>query len=73
MQNIKRCPFCGSSPTTEFLATQINGTDCIIFKIVCPICGIEKEQIIKNFAHDFIDIERSMNDVIDNWNQRFEE
>lgn len=71
MNELKRCPFCGSIPGTEVRVTQMGGgTDHVDFSIVCE-CGIYKTVRLKIARTAvFLDVEKAMQDVQNAWNQR---
>lgn len=72
MEVLKRCPFCGSVPTTEVRVTQMGGgEDHIDFSIVCDDCGVSKTarlKIKKNCI--FFDVTKSMEKAMEAWNRR---
>ena len=75
MSDLKRCPFCGSLPTTEVMVTQMGGqTDNVDFCVVCSECGTSKMvrlRIAKKAV--FMDVEKAMEQAIEAWNQRAEQ
>lgn len=75
MDEIKRCPFCGSSPRTEVSVTKMGGTeDHVDFSIHCTDCGVRKTVRLKIVGYaNFIDVDKAVSDVIKAWNQRIEE
>lgn len=75
MDELKRCPFCGTSPRTEVRVTKMGGAeDQIDFSIHCINCGISKTVRLKIVAYaNFIDVDKAESDVINAWNQRAEE
>lgn len=68
----KKCPFCGSVPTTEVRVTQMGGgEDHIDFSIVCEECGTSKTSRLKiKKTCKFFDIKFAMGDVLEAWNRR---
>lgn len=75
MDELKRCPFCGTSPRTEVRVTKMGGTeDQVDFSIHCTNCGVSKTVRLKIVAYaNFIDVDKAESDVINAWNQRAEE
>ena len=74
MSELKRCPFCGSLPTTEVRVTQMGGdTDNVDFSVVCSTCGTFKTVRLKiKKKAVFIDVENAMLQAIEAWNKRAE-
>ena len=72
MDDLKRCPFCGSLPRTEvFVSKMGGGEDHVDFAIHCTDCGVTKTVRLKIRAYaNFIDVEKSMEEVITAWNHR---
>lgn len=68
----KKCPFCGSVPTTEVRVTQMGGgEDHIDFSIVCKECGVSKtSRLVIKKTCTFFDIKNAMGDVLEAWNRR---
>lgn len=75
MDELKKCPFCGTSPRTEVRVTKMGGTeDQVDFSIHCTNCGIYKTVRLKITVYvNFIDVDKAISDVIAAWNQRIEE
>lgn len=75
MDELERCPFCGTLPRTEVRVTKMGGTeDQIDFSIHCTNCGVIKTVRLKIVAYaSFIDVNRAQEEVIKAWNQRIEE
>ena len=75
MDELKRCPFCGTSPRTEVRVAKMGGgEDQIDFSIYCTNCGIDKTVRLKIAAYaNFIDVNKAQAEVIKAWNQRIEE
>lgn len=75
MDELERCPFCGTLPRTEVRVTKMGGTeDQIDFSIYCTNCGVMKTVRLKIVAYaSFIDINRAQEEVIKAWNQRMGE
>ena len=75
MNELKRCPFCGTSPRTEVRVTKMGGTeDQVDFSIYCTNCGVNKTVRLKIVAYaSFVDVDKAESDVINAWNQRAEE
>lgn len=75
MDELKRYPFCGTSPRTEVRVTKMGGTeDQVDFSICCTNCGINKTVRLKITGYaDFIDVDKAQAKVIEAWNQRIEE
>ena len=74
MSELKRCPFCGSLPTTEVKVTQMGGdTDNVDFSVVCVNCGTFKTVRLKIAKKAvFMDVEKAMSQTIEAWNKRVE-
>ena len=72
MTTPKKCPFCGSVPTTEVRVTQMGGgEDHIDFSIVCKECLASKTARLKiKKSCTFFDIKGAMGDVLEAWNRR---
>ena len=75
MDELERCPFCGTLPRTEVRVTKMGGTeDQIDFSIYCTNCGVTKTVRLKIVAYaSFIDVNRAQEEVIKAWNQRMGE
>lgn len=75
MDELKKCPFCGTSPRTEVRVTKMGGAeDQIDFSIHCTNCGIDKTVRLNITAYaDFTDVNKAQAKVIEAWNQRIEE
>lgn len=75
MDELKRCPFCGTLPRTEVSVTKMGGNeDHVDFTIHCTNCGINKTVRLKIVAYaSFIDVDKAQVEVIKAWNQRAEE
>lgn len=75
MNELKRCPFCGTSPRTEVRVAKMGGgEDQIDFSIYCTNCGIDKTVRLKIAAYaNFTDVNKAQAEVIKAWNQRIEE
>ena len=75
MDELKRCPFCGTSPRTEVRVAKMGGgEDQIDFSIHCTNCGISKTVRLKIATYaNFIDVNKAQAEVIEAWNQRIEE
>ena len=75
MDELKRCPFCGTSPRTEVRVAKMGGgEDQIDFSIYCTNCGIDKTVRLKIATYaNFIDVNKAQAEVIKAWNQRIEE
>ena len=70
-KGLKRCPFCGTEPTTAINLSKCGGGELRLkFSVVCPNCktskGFVREVEGENFGR-YIDI---MADVINIWNRR---
>lgn len=74
MDELKRCPFCGTSPRTEVRVTKMGGTENQVdFSIHCTNCEISKTVKLKIVAYaNFIDVNKAQTEVIEAWNQRIE-
>lgn len=72
MDELKRCPFCGSLPRTEIEITKKGGCeDHVDFRIHCAECGVYKSVRLRINAYcHFVDAENAMNSVIELWNRR---
>lgn len=72
MNDLKRCPFCGTAPVTQVEVTQMGGNEDIIdFSVKCPQCGIRKTMRLKiKQTACFLDAEVAMQKVISAWNMR---
>ena len=75
MDELKRCPFCGTSPRTEVRVAKMGGTeDQVDFSIYCTNCGINKTVRSKIVTYaNFTDVNKAQAEVIEAWNQRTEE
>lgn len=75
MSDLKRCPFCGSLPSTEVMVTQMGGnTDNVDFSVVCPECGTHKTVRLKIAKKAyFMDVDKAMEDAVKAWNKRADE
>ena len=74
MEELKRCPFCGSIPTTFVQITSMGGgTDAADFAVRCTECGTSKTIRLK-IGPDchFIDVEAAMSKAEAAWNRRAE-
>lgn len=74
MSELKRCPFCGASPRTEIMVSQMGGgEDKVDFSIRCPDCGTAKTVRLTIHGYvNFVDADIAMDDVTKAWNQRAE-
>ena len=72
MSELKRCPFCGSTPTTRVIIASFGGnTDKLNFSIECEKCGVSKGVSLGfPFSANFTDVEKSMENVKKIWNTR---
>ena len=72
MNDIKRCPFCGSFPTTEVRVTQMGGgEDHIDFTVKCLGCDTYKTVRLKiNKTCMFFDVRNAMSEALGAWNRR---
>ena len=72
MADLKRCPFCGESPKTNFRVTSLGcNSDAVQFSVVCDKCGAHKTVELKvNRDCCFLDVEIAMNKVYKLWNTR---
>ena len=72
MEDLKRCPFCGSLPITRVYVSRM-GTDgdSINFDVKCEKCGAYKSSRL-NLCRvaPYVDVEKAMNTTIEKWNMR---
>lgn len=74
MEELKKCPFCGTLPITIVQVTQMGGgDDRVDFMVFCQECGAEKRIRLKICRKaTFADINKAMDDAIAEWNRRAE-
>lgn len=72
MSELKRCPFCDSTPITRVTIVSFGGnTDKLNFSIECEKCGVSKGVSLGfPVSANFTDVEKSMEKVKKIWNTR---
>ena len=72
MDDLLRCPFCGSLPKNEVRVTRLGaGEHYIDFAVVCGECGVNKCTRLKiRNTTDFLTVEQAMEKAHDAWNHR---
>jgi len=72
MQEIKRCPFCGS-PGMTYIRGTFSGD--VEFFVCCTKCSTKKSVTLRSSQNRkyFLDVLQAMDDVIGLWNQRADE
>lgn len=77
MTELKRCPFCGSTPIHGVEFYESHGAEVRLSAVVeCSKCKVRKRKIFKatdfiSLIH-FVDYEKAFADVIEEWNTRAE-
>lgn len=75
MTELKRCPFCGSTPRHGVEFYESHGAEARLVAVVeCSKCEVRKRTIFKATDHisliPFWDYEKAFADVIKRWNTR---